>query len=155
VHGRGIRHAGGYRLRRATVFDLPALARLEAVVFPEPTSLTAWYRRWVSGAVRVLLACQGPELAAFFAFELQGPTAHVLANATAGAHRRRGLATALLLAGEVAARRDGARWLLGEVRRSNEVQLHLLHNLQWRVIGVAPRFFGDGEDAVVVWRPLL
>ena len=47
----------------------------------------------------------------------------------------------------------GARWFSGEVRVSNTAQLKfLLEKLGWIQIGVCPRFFKNGEDAVVVWH---
>lgn len=86
------------------------------------------------------------------AVRLTFATAHVIANATHPEHRRRGLAPVLLTVGEGLARRFGARWFLGEVRRSNESQLRVLDGLAWQRVAVSARFFANGEDAHVVFR---
>ncbi len=144
----------GYRLVPARAADLPQIARLEALVFPEPMSLREVSAKSRHPATRYLVARQGSRVCAYFGFTLDPPTAHVIANATHPDHRRRGLATLLIQAGERVAAQSGARWFLGEVRRSNTVQMELLRELGWTVVGLCPRFFGNGEDAWVVWRLL-
>lgn len=137
-----------------TAGDLPEVAAIEAAVFPEPLSL-ANVRALFAKTTTCYLGIRRPGgLAAYFGFELQGPTAHVIANATHPAHRRLGFAARVLKAGEDAARQRGARWFLGEVRRSNLVQVEILTALGWKVVGECPQFFGNGEDAFVVWRCL-
>ncbi len=141
---------GQYRITTAWLGDLPAIAALEAAVFREPLSLAALLRLWCRPGTRYLVARRERRVCAYFGFELHGPLAHVIANATADPHRRHGLATVLVRAGGTLAARAGARWLQGEVRRSNHTQLSLLQRQGWQSLGVCPRFFGDGEDAVLV-----
>lgn len=137
-----------------TAVHLPQVAAIERLVFPEPLDLDAVTRLWAAERTHYLGVLEDGRLLAYFAFEVAGPTAHVISNATHPEARRRGLALAVLGAGAAAAARLGARWLLGEVRRSNDAQLAVLGRLGWRSIGLVPRFFGNGEDAYVVWRPL-
>jgi ribosomal-protein-alanine N-acetyltransferase len=144
----------GYRLGAASWRDLRAIAALEAAVFPEPFRLPALRRLWLSPGTRYLVARRDGLPVAHFGFRVSGPVARVLSNATDPRHRQRGLASALLRAGEAEARRAGARWLQGEVRRSNAPQLRLLAGLGWREVALCPRFFGNGEDAVLVLRVL-
>lgn len=141
----------GYRIGDAVWSELATVASIEAEVFPEPASLTLWRSRWARRNTHLLVARREGQVAAFFGFELHGPEAHVLGNATRQEDRRRGLATMLLHAGAARARAAGARWLLGEVRASNQVQRELLQGLGWHVIGRCPHFFRNGEDADVVW----
>jgi ribosomal-protein-alanine N-acetyltransferase len=145
---------GGYRIGFGHLSDAAAIARIEAAVFPEPLGLSDLIRVLLRPGTRYVVARRGRQLCAYFGFEVSGPTAHVLSNATHPDHRRRGLARTLLLAGEAVAARAGARWLLGEVRRSNVLQVELLQGLGWRVLDLCPRFFGNGEDAWVVWKLL-
>ena len=142
----------GYWIGCGRLTDLPAIARIEAAVFIEPLDLRSLLRLACSGRARYLVARRGGTVCAYFGFQVLGPVAHVLANATHPHHRRHGLARTLLTAGEGVARRAGARWFLGEVRRSNRVQLDLLEGLGWRQVTACPRFFGNGEDAVLVVR---
>jgi ribosomal-protein-alanine N-acetyltransferase len=134
--------------------DCAQLAEIEALVFPEPQSLAQIERLCALPSTCYLGVRAEGRLLAFFGFEVLGPTAHVIANATRPEARRRGLARRVLQAGEPMAAARGARWFLGEVRASNAAQRRLLRLLGWREVGVAPKFFGNGEDAVVVWRLL-
>lgn len=134
--------------------DLSAIATIERLVFPEPLSLTEVIRLWASAnTVYVGIHDQG-RLAAFFGFEVHVPIAHVIANATHPDFRRRGFGTRVLREAESIARSRGARWFVGEVRRSNTPQRKLLERVGWQEIGICPAFFGNGEDAYVVWHLL-
>ncbi len=141
----------GYRIADAGWSDLASVASLEADVFPEPASLTLWRNHWSQRNTHLLVVRRAEQVAAFFGFEIHGPVAHVLGNATRPQDRQRGLATMLLRVGASRARNAGAQWFLGEVRASNHVQRKLLQGLGWRVIGRCPHFFGNGEDADIVW----
>jgi|GEM_PF-870150 len=145
---------GPYRIDRGRLADLPAIARLEAEVFVEPLSLGRILRLYCRPGTRYLVARLDGWVVAFFGFELLGPTAHVISNVTDPDHRRRGLADALLRAGEGVAARGGARWLLGEVRAANALQMRILEGLGWRCVGSCARFFRNGEDARIVLRML-
>lgn len=142
----------GYLIEQARLADLPDVARLEAAVFAEPLPVAELFRLHRYPGTRYLVARRAGRVCAYFGFQVFGPIAHVISNATATAHRRNGLAGTLLTAGEAQARQAGARWFLGEVRASNAVQRGLLRALGWRELTVCPRFFGNGEDAVVVMR---
>ncbi len=134
--------------------DLPAIATIERLVFPEPLSLAEVIRLWASlSTVYVGIHDEG-RLAAYFGFEIHGPTAHVVANATHPDFRRRGYASRVLREAEAIARSRGARWFVGEVRRSNTPQRRVLARLGWQEIGICPAFFGNGEDGYVVWHLL-
>lgn len=134
--------------------ELPEVAAIEERVFPEPLDLPGLARLWLDPGTVYLAIRDGHRLAAYYGFQVQGPTAHVLANATHPDYRGRGLGHRILREAEPIARSRGARWFLGEVRRSNRRQLAVLQELGWVEVGLCPRFFGNGEDAVVVWRCL-
>jgi ribosomal-protein-alanine N-acetyltransferase len=134
--------------------ELAQVAAIEALVFPEPLDLPALERLWRDPATVYVGFRAGGRLAAYFGFQVFGPTAHVISNATHPDFRRRGLGSRVLREAEPVARQRGARWYLGEVRASNAPQRRILARLGWREVGACPAFFGNGEDAVVVWRCL-
>jgi ribosomal-protein-alanine N-acetyltransferase len=131
---------------------------LERAVFPEPIRPAHLLRTHLSPAAEYLAA--HPEgsgrLAAYCGFELLAKAhgAHVLANATHPDHRRRGLARTLVTWGLHRMRARGARWIVGEVRVSNLAQMAFLEAMGWRVGCRMAAFFGNGEDAWMVYRCL-
>jgi ribosomal-protein-alanine N-acetyltransferase len=132
--------------------ELAEVAAIERQVFPEPLSLVELETLYDQpGTVYVGFHDDG-RLAAYFGFQVVHATAHVISNATHPDHRRRGYGTRVLREAEPIARALGARWYLGQVRRSNAAQRRILARLGWREIGLCPRFFGNGEDAYVVFR---
>lgn len=141
-----------YALRAGVRADLPEIARIEAAVFPEPLDLADLEHLWGYPGTRYLAATAGGTVCAYFGFQVLGPVAHVISNATDPTHRRRGLASRLLREGERLAASAGARWFLGEVRESNADQLRLLRHLGYQQVARCPRFFGNGEGAVLVMR---
>jgi len=132
--------------------ELPRVAELEAIVFPEPLGLAALKRLYRDPSVRYLAIREGGRLAAYFGFQVAGPTAHVLANVTDPLCWGRGYGGRILREAEPLARAMGARWFLGEVRVSNTRQQAVLRRIGWREIGRCPAFFGNGEDAIVVFH---
>jgi len=131
--------------------DLPQVAAIEALVFPEPLTLTALEALWHDPATVYVGYRVGGRVAAYFGFQTFGPTAHVISNATHPDFWRRGLGGRVLTEAAPIARSRGARWYLGEVRVSNALQQRVLKRIGWREIGTCPAFFGNGEDAIVVW----
>ncbi len=132
--------------------ELARVAAIEASVFPEPLDLATLEKLFRDPAVRYLAIREEGRLAAYFGFQVCGPTAHVIANATDPAFRQRGYGGRILVEAEPVALGMGARWFLGEVRRSNEPQRRVLRRIGWREIGMSLGFFGNGEDAYVVFR---
>lgn len=69
------------------------------------------------------------------------------------ARRREGLGQGLLEEFLGKARGQGARSVWLEVRASNEAALRLYHQADFHTIGRRPRYYADGEDALLlVWR---
>jgi ribosomal protein S18 acetylase RimI-like enzyme len=131
---------------------LGQVAAIEALVFPEPTTPTELERLFGTPGTVYLYYGDERQVYAYLGFRVVGATAHILANATHPAYQGRGLGRRILPEGEPLARARGARWYLGEVRASNTVQRALLRALGWVEVATVARFFGNGEDAVVVWK---
>ncbi len=132
--------------------ELGRVAEIEATVFPEPLDLASLERLYRDPSVRYLAIREEGRLAAYFGFQVSGPTALVISNATDPAYRRRGYGGRILQEAEAIAEAMGARWFLGEVRVSNEPQRQVLRRIGWREIGRCQSFFGNGEDAYIVFR---
>ncbi len=135
-----------------TFEELGRVAEIEASVFPEPLDLRSLEKLFRDPSVRYLAIREDGRLAAYFGFQVSGPTAHVISNATDPAYRQRGYGGRILQEAEAVAQAMGARWFLGEVRISNEPQRKVLRRIGWREIGRCEAFFGNGEDAYVVFR---
>lgn len=81
-----------------------------------------------------------------------GDEGHVTTVAVDTAHRRAGVATALLVALAGDARRRGCRALTLEVRPSNTAALALYRRFGFAPAGVRKGYYADnGEDALVLW----
>ncbi len=146
---------GPYVVDRGRVGDLPQIARLERVCFPEPLSLAGLAALWVRPGTCYVVARRAGQVAAYIGFRLMGPLAHTISMAVDPQFRRQGLGTAVQQAADRVAAARGACWFAGEVRVSNLPQLALLERLGWVQVGVCPSFFGNGEDAVVVCHVLV
>jgi ribosomal-protein-alanine N-acetyltransferase len=144
----------GWTVGSARLVDAPRIAALEREVFPEPMSLRQVLAALLQPDTCYLVVRDGRTIAAYFGFTACGPYAHVLANVTHPAYRRRGLARFVLTAAEPLARALGCRAFLGEVRVSNDAQQQVLEQIGWRTLTVLPRCFANGEDARIVFRPL-
>jgi ribosomal-protein-alanine N-acetyltransferase len=131
--------------------DLVVLDGIAARSFPgAPMSLAEelakpWSKVWVvrlvepSGAARPV----GFLIAWHVVDEL-----HVLHVATDPAHRREGHGEALMRVVLEHASEARARMILLEVRRSNRPAIKLYRKLGFWAMGMRPRYYADGEDAV-------
>ena len=154
IAGDGVpRQEGPYWIEWLKGEDLPQVARLEAALFPEPLDLESLLRLLAMPVTYYLAVKKGDLLAGYIGFQIFGPMAHTISMGVHPEHRREGLATLIQKTADRVAANRGARWFSGEVRVSNTAQLKfLLEKLGWIKIGVCPRFFKNGEDAVVVWK---
>ncbi len=75
---------------------------------------------------------------------------HVLKVATHPLHEGKGLATSLMAEARVEAERAGARGVVLEVRPSNRRAIRLYRHLGYDIVGRRPRYYADGEDALVM-----
>lgn len=78
---------------------------------------------------------------------------HILELVTAIADRRQGLAKRLLARAFMLAGRRGCSRALLELRASNHVAQRLYESVGFVVVGARPRYYGDGEAALLMTRP--
>lgn len=152
---------GWLRVVRLSVADAGALAAIDAEVAPDPWTIGLAAAelgrddRTVHGAVVDADDGRGGQVGRVVGFaawaDLAGE-AHVLNVAVAADWQRRGIGGALLDAALDAVAAAGIDAVTLEVRRSNAAGLALYRRRGFASAGVRPRYYPDGEDAVILWR---
>lgn len=100
--------------------------------------------------VDVLREASGGQVRAFVNYWQVRDEIHILNVATHLESRGRGHATRLLDHVIGFARAGQCRYLTLEVRRSNEIALHLYRRRGFRPVGVRPRYYADNEEDAIV-----
>jgi len=139
-------------IRALTYADLPRVIAIERRAFPTPWSLAMFVLELSKASGICLAAVNAGRLVGYLICSRYDTVWHVMNVAVDVDHQRRGIASALLA--ELYERVDDehARFTL-EVRRSNNIAIHLYERDGFRAAGIRKRYYQDnGEDAVVMWR---
>ena len=102
----------------------------------------------------VLVAHEVDRIVGMASARVLGAEAHVIRLAVDGGHRRRGVGRALLDGLVRWSESAGAPALLLEVRAGNAAALALYADAGFAVEGTRPRYYPDGEDALLLRRPI-
>lgn len=140
------------QVRRLAYPDLPQVIAIERRAFPTPWSLAMFVLELSKSSGVCLAAVRDGKLVGYLICSRYETVWHVMNVAVDPAHRREGVASALI--GELYARvnDEQARYTL-EVRRSNHGAIHLYEREGFRAAGLRRRYYQDnGEDALVMWR---
>lgn len=78
--------------------------------------------------------------------------AHITLLAIDPTYRRQGLGSLLLYALLYQAHQRGLEWATLEVRASNQSALALYEQFGFESVGTRPKYYPDGEDALILWR---
>ncbi len=105
---------------------------------------------WSSGRDRAGVPTKG-QLAGYGGLQVILDEGHITTLAVAPEHRGQGLGELLLLRMTEEARRRGVLRLTLEVRVSNYVAQNLYRKYGFEVEGRRLRYYGDGEDALIMW----
>lgn len=146
------------QLRSATAADRDRIAALDAAAF----GTRAWSQSTVEsefaqlGLSRVIvLAYDGEAVVGFAVLSLAVDACDVHRIAVVASHRRRGVATKLMVRSlELAAEAGSSRMLL-EVAADNAAALMLYERQGFVEIARRPRYYDGPLDAVVMQRPLV
>ncbi len=147
------------RLRSGDVLDAAACAALlalEAGTQDRPLGLEALMRETAHDGV-LLTARDGAmdgALCGFASARMLVDEAHVVRLAVDPGRRRQGIGRALLDGLTDWASESHASALLLEVRASNDAALALYAGAGMHVDGRRPRYYPDGEDALLLRRPI-
>ncbi|HVA20355.1 MAG TPA: ribosomal protein S18-alanine N-acetyltransferase [Solirubrobacteraceae bacterium] len=139
-------------VRALTYADLPRVIAIERRAFPTPWSLAMFVLELSKASGICLAAVNAGRLVGYLICSRYDTVWHVMNVAVDVDHQRRGIASALLA--ELYERVDDehARFTL-EVRRSNDIAIHLYERDGFRAAGIRKRYYQDnGEDALVMWR---
>jgi len=136
-------------IRRARADDLDAVAAVEAA------GVGAWSRAQLDEEIRragghALVALTGGRVVGYALGWAVAGEVHVLSIAVDPAARRQGLGRRLLDA--LIADCGGGAALL-ELRADNAAAWALYRGAGFRVVGRRPRYYADGEDALLMTRP--
>lgn len=135
--------------------DGEALLALERATQDRPLTLDGLLREAAVDARGVVLVARaGDAIVGMASARLLGDEAHVIRLAVDAARRRQGTGRALLEGLVDWATRAGAPSLLLEVRAGNDAALALYAAAGFGVDGRRPRYYPDGEDALLLRRAL-
>ena len=138
----------------ATEADLDAVHRIEDASFPSP-----WRREFFAGELTApgrfaIVAKKGGELVGYLFAMWIFEEMHVNKIAVAESARRRGVADALMARCFEFAREHDVDTIALEVRLSNKGAQDFYTHLDFKSSYLRPRYYPDGEAAVVMVRQL-
>lgn len=135
-------------IRRATLDDLPALSAIAAT-----SAMSSFDGAYLSrDTVTVLAAQDGGRVVAFAIISCVVDESELYAIAVHPSARRRGIARSLLEVALLSARARGATIMHLEVRASNRPARTFYSVEGFEESGLRPRYYGDGEDAILMRR---
>jgi [ribosomal protein S18]-alanine N-acetyltransferase len=147
--------AGGsfsVEIRALTYADLPRVIAIERRAFPTPWSLAMFVLELSKSSGVCLAAVHDGRLVGYLICSRYDTVWHVMNVAVDVDHQHKGVASALLANLYERVGDPRARFTL-EVRRSNQVAIHLYEREGFRAAGLRRRYYQDnGEDALVMWR---
>ncbi len=137
-------------IRTLTTDDVPAAAKLEALVYSQPWS-EAMFREEISQPYRTYLAAEvDGTLAGYGGVMVVGDEAHITTVVVDPDRRGHRLGTRLMLGLVDAALESDARSLTLEVRVSNQAAQALYRRFGMAPVGVRKQYYRD-EDALIMW----
>jgi len=147
-------------IRRAGLADVRSLWEIEKLSYPSPWSLWCFLAEFANPKSTILLAGPPPSKPwktwGFIIFWLVADEMHLMNLAIHPAHRRRGIARALLTTALAQARAQNAAVAWLEVRPTNTAALALYQSFGFEEMGLRPGYYSDsGEDALIyafVWE---
>jgi ribosomal-protein-alanine N-acetyltransferase len=143
--------ASALEIRRLIYADLPQVVAIERRAFTTPWSLAMFVLELSKPSGICLAASVENELVGYIVCSRYDTVWHVMNVAVDPDFRRRGIASALLVA--LLERIGPDAQVTLEVRQSNAGALALYERFGFRSAGVRPRYYADnGEDAVIMWR---
>ena len=142
-------------LRKLKLRDLSAIEEIERASYPTPWSRSMFAGELAKPSSICLGAVDGErdELVGYLIISRYVDAWHVMNIAVAPAHRRKGIARALMERLFEITARDARRGYTLEVRVSNDVAISLYEKAGFKARGVRRGYYTDNrEDALIMWR---
>lgn len=136
--------------RPARTDDLPALVALDARCNPSPWSLAHFQAALNPPQHEIWLLERHNRPAAFIVWQNVAGEMELHLIATAPEQRRQGLAARLLAVMLERAAADAVSRILLEVRAGNAAAQALYRRYGFQQTAVRPRYYSDGEDALIM-----
>lgn len=137
-------------VRSAAAGDVDAIHALEQRAFPSPWRREFFESELVSDGRFNLVARSGGTLIGYLFAMWFFDEMHINKVAVAEEERRRGVAAKLIDRCIEFARANGIRMISLEVRKSNAGAQDFYRHLQFHTAYIRPRYYPDGESAVVM-----
>lgn len=130
--------------------DAPAVATLEAEIYPEPWSVRVFFDELAQSNRRYFVMTNKEGIIGYGGLMLVENDAHITTIAVVPGFRRMRLGTRILFSLVEAAVGGGARHLTLEVRATNTDALKLYERFGFAPVGKRKGYYA-GEDAIVMW----
>ena len=141
--------------REPHVGDLYALEQAEQVCFIDPWPGRFFASELVAhGRFQQVLVDSGGRLVAYLFTAWQYLDLHVLKVAALPEMRRQGLGSRLMAMAEEHAADLGGESVTLEVRPSNTAAIALYRSLGYQEVGRRPRYYANGEEALIMSKPI-
>jgi ribosomal-protein-alanine N-acetyltransferase len=141
-----------WSISNATSADLPAVVELERLTFDHPWTLRDFEieLRLPRSHLKLLRRRVGGPLGGFISYWIIEDEIQLMKVATDPRAQRRGIARTLIEEMIAEGRRRGAHRVTLEVRPSNRAARSLYRDLGFVEVGRRPRYYRDGEDALLL-----
>ncbi|MEA2491346.1 MAG: [ribosomal protein S18]-alanine N-acetyltransferase [Acidobacteriota bacterium] len=146
--------AEGLIIATAEAGDIAGIHRIEEASFPQPWRREFFESELVADGRLNLVARRNRQLAGYLFAMFLLDELHINKIAVEERERRRGVAQALMDRCFTFAREREIRVISLEVRQSNRGAIDFYRQLAFSSSYVRPRYYPDGEAAVVMTRPL-
>jgi ribosomal-protein-alanine N-acetyltransferase len=146
-------------IKPASTEDLPAIVTLDRLCWGKFWSRSGYQQELESPASDFLVLTptspqvSSPGVVGMGCLWSVAEEAHVILLAVHPQYRRMGGGQVLLYGLLLAAHQRGLQWATLEVRSSNRAAIALYQKFGFEILGRRRRYYEDGEDALVLWRP--
>lgn len=137
-------------IRQMLRSDIPAVAELEADIYPQPWSPRVFFDELAMDSRSYVVATEDGHIVGYGGLLLVEDDAHITTVAVARKARGHMVGKRLMLSLVDRSLESGARHLTLEVRVSNEAAQRLYERFGFRPVGRRKNYYRD-EDALVMW----
>jgi ribosomal-protein-alanine N-acetyltransferase len=130
--------------------DLPQVLNIEHLSFSSPWSRSSFLQEFNNPFSRMLVAERDGQVTGYLCYWCVADEVHILNVAVHPNYRRQGIARRLMEKILLEARQERMRTVNLEVRRGNLPAISLYHCLGFHQVGVRRRYYGNGEDALLM-----